>query len=712
MDERKPGGNVVPGWTYLVLTLTAAMLSVFLHVRTCVMLPNYDPADDTAYFQAESALQYRYARMLANGEEVPAVDARAQYPEGLKVGREISIWMEKATAFTSRALFDSPPRPYHVFVIFWACALSGLSVLACCLLGLALDGPLNALAAALLFGVCWIGSTLVTDAYGFQVFALPLMFFAVGAFGAALSGRFPVPGAWSAAGAAAFAVALVSWHFTRFFLISLWLALAWAAWRGRGDGAARLRVLTCAAWLLAFCAAAGLGTAVLRDTCFIASPAFLLGGALVGAMTLNGRRLAALLAALALAAAWQASTESAGFGHVYALLWDKLRFALSKPADPLKLSREARLLWTGPFNSPPIGFLVFSFLPLAFAAAPRVLRLFKGPAVKDPAGAFCDALLLIYAAGAILVRRLSPLPAFFLCVASLRKEHGRPGRALLAAGLAALAFFEGLKTVAPESPLNLVMPLAAALPSGKDQPDAPVASARAMLQWLRENGGGKPVAADFGVSAAVLAYTDSPVLLHPKFESAVMRNKTAEYLGALYSDEEALFGFCRKYGAGLLLYSAAGIIDESPEGARYMAGVRELKESMAAVRLHFFPEKLKHFRLLYENGDFRVFEAGKPGKAPASRGAIYDLALYKPSRGEGGKFVIDAAGVLSRKSGSERKVLLAWLLLRLGRPEKALAAYEEAFALWPPDENLKKDADRLRAALSPAEPGNPRPGTR
>lgn len=692
----------LPGWAYLVLAVTAAMLSVYLHARQCVMLPSYNPVDDTAYFQAESALQYRYARMLANGEEVPAVDVRAQYPEGLKVGREISLWMEQATAFTSRVLYGSPPRPYHVFVIFWVCALSGLSVLACYLLGLALlDEPPAALSAALLFGVCWIGSTLSTEAYGFQVFALPLMFFAVAAFGAALNKKCARPAAWSAAGAAAFAVALVSWHFTRFFLTSLWLALAWAAWRSRGDADAWRRLRICAGWLLGFCAAAGLGTAVLRDTGFIASPAFLLGCALLAGMTLKGRRLAAALLVLALTAAWQAGRESASFGHVYALLWDKLRFALVKPADPLRLTQEGRFLWTGPFNSPPVGFLIFSFLPLAFAAAPRAWRAFKGPPVKDPAGAFCDALLLLYAAGTVLVRRLAPLLGFFLCVASLRRENGRSGRNLLAAGLAALAFFEGLKTVAPQSPLNLVMPLAAAFPVAAGQPDASVASERVMLEWLRRNGEGRPVAADFGVSAAVLAYTDSPVLLHPKFESAVIRNKTAEFLKALYSDEEAFFAFCRKYGAELFLYRAADTIDESADSSRYMAAVTALNESMAAVRFHFFPEKLKHFRLLYENSDYRVFAVGKPGAPAAARRPVYDLALFNPERGEGGRLVIDSAGVLRRMGESERKLLLAGIYFRLGRPEKALGLYDEAFAIWPPEENLKQERDRLRAALTP-----------
>ncbi|HBA59913.1 MAG TPA: hypothetical protein DCZ92_03650 [Elusimicrobia bacterium] len=703
MDDKAP---IVPGWVYFILAATAAMLSFHLNVRQCLNLPAYSPSDDTAYFQSESAFQYRYARLLAAGETVPVIDTRAQYPEGVKVGRELSLWMERATAAASRLLYEKPPAPYHTFVIFWVCAVSALSVLSCYLLGLALLGSAPAaLAAALLFGVCWIGSSLTAQAYGFQAFALPLLFFATAAFAAALNKERAHPAGWLAAGAAAFAIALVSWHFARFFLIAFWLALAYAAWRGRADDALLKRLRLCAGVLLAACAAAGLGFPVLRDTLFIASPAFLAGCALLAALSLRGWRLAAALAALLAAAFWQTGREAAGYGHVYALLWDKLRFALAKPADPLKLSQQARLLWTGPFNSPQAGFLVFSLLPLALAAAPRAWRAVKGPAVKDPAGALCDALLLLFAAGTVLVERLAPILAFFLCAASLRRG-GRPGKIWLTAGLAGLALLEGLKTAAPQSPLNLVMPLAASFRPAEAQPKPSLENQRAALKWLDRQAAGSPVAADFGLSASVLAYTRSPVLLHPKFESPVIRAKTAEYLAALYSDEGAFLAFCRKYGARYFLYGAAGITDGTKDGARYMAGIRALTGDMAAVRFQFFPAKLKDFKLVYENGDYRIFEvaANRAGKPAGPAAPIYDLANFAPRQEKDGTLTLDTADVLKRRVDSSRSLYLARLYLSRGRPQQALQAYEAAFAAWPPDDKINEDYLNLKAALNQTKP--------
>jgi len=387
---------------------------------------------------------------------------------------------------------------------------------------------------------------------------------------------------------------------------------------------------------------------------------------------------------------------------IYLFPLPKLRFFLSKPENPLELSQNARLLWVGPFNSPQAGFLLFSFLPLALAAAPRAWRALKGPAVKEPAGALCDALLLLYGFGTLLVERLAPVLAFFVCLASLRKG-GRPGGVWLTAGLAALALFEGLKTAAPQSPLNLVMPLAASFTRADNRPKPTLENQRAVLNWLDAHGKGRPVAADFGLSASVLAYTSSPVLLHPKFEAPAIRAKTAEYLAALYSDEAAFLSFCRRYGAQLFLYAAAAMTDATKDGARYMAGLRDLNENMSAVRFHFFPEKLKSFRLVYENDDYRLYEVG-PGNAAKTTGPaapIYDLANFAPQPGKDGTLTLDTAGVLKRRAESARNLFLARLHLSRARPREALKAYEAAFAAWPPEGRFKQDYEKLRTALTP-----------
>lgn len=227
-----------------------------------------------------------------------------------------------------------------------------------------------------------------------------------------------------------------------------------------------------------------------------------------------------------------------------------------------------------------------------------------------------------------------------------------------------------------------------------------------MLEWLRRRGERRPTAANFGVSAALLAYGEVPVLLHPKFETEAVRLKTAEYLAALYGSEEDLFAYCRRYGAGLLLHSGDAALDESKDGPRYMSGARALSESSAAFRLQFDAPRLKRFRLLYENEDFRVFDVGVSTR-PLYAGEpdpIYDLAQFSPVRREDGTVALDVQGALSRRSDARMQVALArvYVTMKLGR--HALAAYDNAFALWPPTTALREEALRLRAALIKARP--------
>jgi len=55
-----------------------------------------------------------------------------------------------------------------------------------------------------------------------------------------------------------------------------------------------------------------------------------------------------------------------------------------------------------------------------------------------------------------------------------------------------------------------------------------------LTTWLRENVAPESVLANFGVSAAILAYGDCPILLHPKFESPAIRERVRAYGEVLF----------------------------------------------------------------------------------------------------------------------------------------------------------------------------------
>ncbi|MBI5239911.1 MAG: hypothetical protein HY926_05525 [Elusimicrobia bacterium] len=650
----------------LALSLLAvlAAANVHLKLRQSVALPRYDPDDETAYFRAESALQYRYARLAASGAAIPELDRDAQHPEGIRTRREITLAMERATGWTWRVLnLFTPLRDLRWFVLVWAAVLASLTIPALYAAALSLSrSPPLALAAAAAFALSWAGMSNGIGTYGFESFALPMLLGSLAFLLHALDRETARPRLPAAAAGLLMAAALASWHFSSFHLAAVFLALGWAAWRRRRD-AQDLRRLAEAA------AALGLGA------------------------------LAAVLLCAHLREALRA--PAGAYGHVYGLLWEKLRHGLVQPADPAQLNPHARLLWSGPFRSPEPGFLLVSFLPLAALALPRLAALLgRKEAPAEASSSLVSALLLLYLAGTALVARLTPILAFLLCAAACRLPPRWLRGAWLPAFFLAVALLEGAKSLAPASRLNPFLMLSAAATAPERRPAGSFADELALIRWLARNGGpDQPVLAGYGLSSSLLTYAGSPILLQPKFEAPAIRAKTLEFLRALYGGEADFTSFCRRYGAALYVHSVDAILDETPDGPRYASGSLRLRADAAAVLFQFHPERLKGFSLRYENAGFRVFAVGAPGKAPASRDPIYDISRYAPQL-EGGFLSLDVAGVNGSMAGARRALLLARILVRMGRGEEALAAYAASFAAWPPDPAVREEAGRLRAALS------------
>jgi hypothetical protein len=195
-----------------------------------------------------------------------------------------------------------------------------------------------------------------------------------------------------------------------------------------------------------------------------------------------------------------------------------------------------------------------------------------------------------------------------------------------------------------------------------------------------------------GLSAEILAYADTPILLQPKWEAAGVREKTADFARVLFEDEASFARFCEANQAKLFVYGADMILDETSEGLRYASGRLKVDEASAAFLFHFFPERLTRFRLVFQNEAFRVYSFEPNKKEPYPRLAVYDRAQYGPG--------LDAAGVLRRMETARLRVTIARVLTQLGRGEEALSSYDEAFAAWPPDEPLRKEYDALKSRLS------------
>jgi hypothetical protein len=608
-----------------VLVLGAAHLKL----RLSTNLPRFDAEDETGYFRAESALQYRYARFAAAGLPAPEVDRAAQWPEGIRTRRELTGLMERLTGLSYRRL---APRgtDFRWFVLLWSAFVSSLSIgaLYACAVRLS-RSPAVALAACAAYGLSWAAQSDLIGSYRLETLGLPLLFSSLACCAAVLDPEEKRPRAYGAAAAALVLAAFATWHLTRFYVATYELACLWAYWRTKDR---RLRY--------------------------------------AAAYPLAGAALALLLLP---------SARASSYGHVYGLLWAKLAHGLRHPADPAALDAISRLEWTGPSNSPDAGFALFALFPLALALAPRL----RGKTEPSAFGSLADALTAVYAAATLLASRMTPWLAFFLVLSAVRTPR--------AAWLAALGALEALKCLAPSSPFNPVLALSAAVSKPTLRPAVGLSSERQVLSWLRRYGGAAhPTLAPMGLSAQILAYADTPVLLQPKWEAAGIRAKTAEFARALFLDEEAFAAYCRRYGAQLFVYGADTLLDETPEGLRYASGRMQVSEHSAAYLFHFEPERLRSFRMVFQNEDYRVY-ALMPNKGePAPRLPVYDRMQYGPA--------LDCKQVLRRMEASRLKLVLARVFGEMGRGPEALTAYEQAFTLWPPDEASRREYEALRSA--------------
>lgn len=639
----------------LRLSLLALLLLAGFHLRARLsfLTPRYDPDDGTAYFRAESAFQYRLAKM----DELPDIDKNAQWPEGVRVKKELTTVMERVAHAAWKVLCPRAlDEDFQGFLIFWSAFTASLSMPALYLLGLRLaKDPWLSLAATAAYGLSWASMANGAGAFRLESFAWPLIHWGLASLAALHDPEEKRPLPWGIAATLFFALSLSSWHFARFVFATI--ALSSFLLKSR-----RVLLVLAASALLA----AALSPS-LRESLFVLSPS--------------------------------------SYSHVYGLFWAKLRFLLIKPSDPSLLSPEQRIEWTGPSNAPEAGFALFTLLPLALVIFPR----FWGEKeAVTPLKTFVNALTVVYAIGSVLVSRLLPPFSFFLCAAAVNFHPKDKLRRYTLITLTAVSLLELFKVAAPASALNPFLRLSTLFSSETLRPSLSLEAEKDLIEWLKAHGGpATPVLANIGLSGTLLAYANVPVLLQPKFEARGIRDKTAEFLKALYSDEKAFHAYCEKYGAKFFVHTLDYVLDESMDGPLYMSASKSLARDSAAYLFHFEPQALKRFRLVHENMDLRIYEVGPPFKFAALRGphpAVYDREAYTLREEPDGSVRLDIAASLKRMDEARVHLMLARLLTRAKRFDEALAAYDASFASWPPDPAMKAERARLATiALRPRD---------
>jgi asparagine N-glycosylation enzyme membrane subunit Stt3 len=160
----------------VVMVLAGLILgALHLKVRLSTDHPRFDPRDETGYYRAESALQYRYAGIVAEGRRIPKVDREAQFPEGIRTDRELTSLMERLVGVTYK-LFGGAAA-FRWFCVLWVALVSSLSIIPLyyCALRLTRSESVS-LAAAAAYGLSWAAQANVIAAFRLETLGLPLIF--------------------------------------------------------------------------------------------------------------------------------------------------------------------------------------------------------------------------------------------------------------------------------------------------------------------------------------------------------------------------------------------------------------------------------------------------------------------------------------------------------------------------------------------------------
>jgi hypothetical protein len=336
---------------------------------------------------------------------------------------------------------------------------------------------------------------------------------------------------------------------------------------------------------------------------------------------------AALLVGLSLAFG-----RSAGYGHVYELVWAKV-IHLGRYPGPEALSVDARMFWVGPYESPG-GFRTFiEYGPLALAAAGGLV-LWVRDAVRRrlAAGVFvaaaAAATVVLYLLMARLTIFLAPWVAVlaFYAVVGLGRTGWRVATAVV---LAALLAFHSYVAISRHPPRWMQGPLTTVTGFEPEIPWYYGGERVELLLWLSSTGEAagepQPVLADFAFSPPFLYLAGRPIVLNPMFEVPEVRRKAVTYAEAAVSDEESFYRQCREWGVEHVVHFAPQVLSTGT-GSYYNTAARKPEVGSAAYGMQFQPEGLRRFRLVLETYSVRVFEVGKPydGYAATAYHPLYD----------------------------------------------------------------------------------------
>ncbi|MDP3981848.1 MAG: hypothetical protein Q8Q33_10595 [Chlamydiota bacterium] len=555
-------------------------------------------------FTEESAFLYHYAEEIAKEGKVPAIDMKAQYPEGFPVSKKITLFQDYVIGYLYRLFFNDTTHfsefvrwtipiffSLGIFLVFAICRLYQGTILASILASLYYGLTLRSV----------VRSTGIEFVY-MENFAFPLLMFH---FYSLVSDRSRTI---TLLGSMALSISVCIWDGAQVYLC-LWIFISIITWLFKYQQS-RPHHIYLALLLLVM---AGLTNPYLKDHAFIYSipmmglyclclmnimPAHIVNKPLLRMF---------ILIAMATSTSFMIFINSFyydTYNHMMSLLWYKIIYLNNKPFDPELLPFDVRMLWTPPLHSAthlwgskrPIYDIALALI-LSLPGLVVLIKRLNREVIFLLSFAFASFILYLafVRLEVYLVFFLTPLIG--LSISSFK--HLRRRKKLL---FVTVFFFcligeviFGLNNID-----NFKRPV-------------PYLQLGQLVDWTRTHTNSSDVIlANFGVSASILTYADRKIVLHPKYESLDVRRKTKEYIESLFADgDDAFYKFCLTNGVTYYVHSRGTYAGEDIYSYRYMANRMLGKDTIAAALFEYW-KYIPHFIMLFDNGKHIVLKVLRP----------------------------------------------------------------------------------------------------
>jgi hypothetical protein len=397
----------------------------------------------------------------------------------------------------------------------------------------------------------------------------------------------------------------------------------------------------------------------------------------------------------------------------------RLRFLFGRPDDPLALSDTARFLWTQAHASPLVITLVALFLPFLFLVRETIVALrdireeHKVVIWPPVALAFVGVILFLIDRTAVTAAALG---LFTLAAASARGITRTVRPRIIAVTIACAIML--LQTLALSGGANPTHRIASVFGISPRQADEFLwlSVGNADLDLVRHLTTRTSVVdatlAPPAISSLLVSFAGRTTVLTPGVYTANEMERTNGHMAKFYDHEDELYAVCDAHDIKYVLYTIDLALDRSNYSPRFATGLSHVDEQSLVHKMHFEPETLTHFNLVYENDNYRLFRVTKSMEPVflTDHPPVYDKSTLRRHAGDYEQFyeaIVDALltyqlALDAQAQGNDPEAVWrfryclgivpgytnAWLgvgdsLLRMGDIEAANAAYGRALESSP-----------------------------